>query len=148
MSTSKALLRIQSRMEGQESTSSTQEAEKTESTLLLASTPQTTKLKQKSCKQLQPTLKSAALVLPTMLSLQTPCPSCRPFSQTEMQTTTTYPLLLPPFAEAMQLPCSLPGNEAANSGKGRLNKRANGYVYQLPRGEDHPKGQAAQQVKA
>ena len=35
-----------------------------------------------------------------------PCPSCRPFSQTGTLTTTNCLLLLPPFTEAMQSPCS------------------------------------------
>ena len=47
-----------------------------------------------------------------------PCPSCRPFSQTGTLTTTTYLLLLPPSAEAMQWilsHCNVPGNEADDS---------------------------------
>ena len=47
MSTAMALLRMQFEMEGQESTSSTQETEKAKSASLPAYTPQTTKLKQK-----------------------------------------------------------------------------------------------------
>ena len=47
MCTWTALLRMQLGMEGQESKSSTQEAEKTKSASLPAYTPQTTKLKQK-----------------------------------------------------------------------------------------------------
>ena len=39
-------------------------------------------------------------------SLQMPCPSCRPFSHIGTPSTTTYWLLLPPSAEAMQSPCS------------------------------------------
>ena len=39
-------------------------------------------------------------------SLQMPCLSCRPFSQTRTLTAATYLLLLPTFAEAMQSPCS------------------------------------------
>ena len=49
-----ALLRMQFRTERKESTSSTQEAEKTGSAWIPASTPQTTKLKQKPRKQQQP----------------------------------------------------------------------------------------------
>ena len=105
MSTPPALLRMKSRMEGQESTSSTQEAETTESASPPAYTLQTTKLKQKPLKQQQPTLKSA-LKLPTMLpSLQALCPSCRHYSQRGTLTTMIHPLLLPSFAETMQSPC-------------------------------------------
>ena len=57
------------------------------------------KLEQKPLKQQQPTTKST-IMLTTMFSLQTPCPSCRPFGQTGTLTTTTNPLLLPLFAEA------------------------------------------------
>ena len=59
MSTPTALLRMQFGMEGQESISSTLEAEKTKSTSLPACTTQNTKLKQKPRKQQQLTLKSA-----------------------------------------------------------------------------------------
>ena len=49
---------------------------------------------------------SALLHLTVLSSLQMPCPSCRPFSQIGTLTTTTYLLLFPPSAEAMQSPCS------------------------------------------
>ena len=101
MCTPTALLRMHVRMEGQESTSSIQEAEKTKLALLLAYIPQTTKLKQKPWKQQQPTLKSALMLLTVLSSLQMPCPSCRPFSQIGTLTTMTYLLPLPPSAEAM-----------------------------------------------
>ena len=106
MCTLMALLRMQFRMEGQESTFSTQEAKKTKLASLLAYTPQIIKLKQKPWKQQQPILKSALLLLPMMSSLRMPCPSCRPSSQIGTLNTTTCLLLLPHFVEAMQSPCN------------------------------------------
>ena len=41
-----------------------------------------------------------------LFSLRTPCPSCRPSSQTGTLNTTTSLLLLPLFVEAMQSPCN------------------------------------------
>ena len=101
-----ALLRMQFRMERQESTSSTQKAKKTKSALLPAYTPQTIKMKQKPWKQQQPTLKSALNFLPMLSSLRMPCLSSGPSGQTGTQNTTTCLLLLPPFVEAVQSPCS------------------------------------------
>ena len=56
----------------------------------------------------------------TLSWTQTPRPSCRAHSQTEILTTTTYHLILPSFAEDTQSTCSgfpptenVPGNEAA-----------------------------------
>ena len=84
----------------------TQETKKTKSVSLPAYTPQAIKPKQKPWKQRQPILMSALMPLPMLSSLRTPCPSCRPSSQTGTLTSTTCLLLLPPFAEAMQSPCN------------------------------------------
>ena len=99
-----ALLRMQFGMEGQESTSSTQEAKKTKLASLPAYTPQTTKLKQKPWKQQQLILKPALMLPPMLSSLRTPCPSCRPSSQIGTLNSMTCLLLLPHFVDAMQSP--------------------------------------------
>ena len=151
MSKLTVLLRMQFRMEGQESTSRTQEVEKTKSAWLQAYAPQTTKLKQKPWKQQQPTLKSALMLLTVLSSLLMPCPPCRPLSQIGTLTMMTYLLLLPPSAEAMQSPYSgflptamcLAMRLLTLSGKGMHNKGASGQVCQLSWGEDHPQGQAS-----
>ena len=90
MPTPTALLRMQFGMVGLESTSSTQEAEKTKSASLPAYSPQTTKLEQKSWKQQQPTLKSTLMLFTVLSFSQMPCPSCRLFSPIGTLTTTTY----------------------------------------------------------
>ena len=99
-----ALLRMQFGMEGQESTSSTQEAKKTKLASLPAYTPQTTKLKQKPWKQQQLILKPALMLPPMLSSLRMPCPSCRPSSQIGTLNSMTCLLLLPHFVDAMQSP--------------------------------------------
>ena len=106
MCTLMALLRMLFGMEGQESTSSAQEAKKTKLALLLAYTSQNIKLKQKPWKQQQPILMSAIMPLLMLSSLRMPCPSCRPSSQTGILTTRTCLLRLPRFVEAMQSPCN------------------------------------------
>ena len=106
ISTLTALLRMQFETEGQESSSSTQEAEKTSSALLPANTPQTMKPRLKPWKQQQPTLTSALMLLTMLSSLQMPCPSCKPFIKIGTRTTTTYLLLFPPFEEAIQSNCN------------------------------------------
>ena len=99
-----ALLRMQFRMEGQETTSSTQEAKKTKLASLPAYTPQTTKLKQKPWKEQQLILKPALTFPSKLSSLRTPCPSCRPSSQIGTLNSMTCLLLLPHFVDAMKSP--------------------------------------------
>ena len=73
-----ALLKMQFTMEGQESTSSTQEAKKTKLASLPAYTPQTIKLKQKALKTAAAHIAVSTHASPMLSSLRTPCPSCRP----------------------------------------------------------------------
>ena len=64
------------------------------------------KAEAEALKTAQPILKSAPMLLPMLSSLRTPCPSCRPSSQTGTLNSMTCLLLLPHFVEAMQSPCN------------------------------------------
>ena len=83
-STPTALLRMQFGMEGQESTSSTQEVEKTESASLPAYTPN-----YKALKTAVAHIEVSAHASHSVVLIQMPCPSCRPSSQTRTLTITT-----------------------------------------------------------
>ena len=98
-----ALLRMQFGMEGQESTSSTQEAKKTK----LASLPAYTtnyKAEAEALKTAAAHIKASTHASPMLSSLRTPYPSCRPSSQIGTLNSMTCLLLLPHFVDAMQSP--------------------------------------------
>ena len=126
-------------VEGQESTSSTQEAKKTKLASLPAYIPQTINLEQKPWKQWQPILKSALMLLPMLSSLRTPCPSCRPSSQnrdTELNdlSAALASLCRGHVVTVQWIPscCNMPGNELLTLAKEGTTKE------QVDRSTSHP----------
>ena len=133
MSTPIALMRMQFRMEGQESASSTQEAQKTKSAL----PPQTMKLKRKPWNSAT-LFKDALSILQAFKSNNNTdhnrC-SCLPLQKSSSHT------------EMDSLPLQHPQWGCWLSDKEGHNKRASGLVYQLPWDDDRPQGQATHQVE-
>ena len=93
-------------MEGQESTSSTQEAKKTKISLATDLYSTNHKAEAEDLKTAASHIEPALILLIVLSPIRVPCPSCRPFSQTGTLTTTTCLLLLPPSTEAIHSTCS------------------------------------------